>query len=142
MPFQVDRPCGSVRRVTTDLWMLVASVVWTWLLIMAAAGPTFLKNPLWSLGARDGKDPAPEGWAARLRRASANMNENLPLFATLVLVAHVAGEADRLSAIGAQVFFFSRVLHAIIYVAGIPHIRTVIWGVSVLGMGIVGLALL
>jgi uncharacterized MAPEG superfamily protein len=122
--------------------MLVASVVWTWFLIMSAAGPTFFANPMWSLGARDVENEGPPGWAARLRRASENMKENLPLFATLVLVVHVAGEADELSALGTQLFFSARVLHALIYVAGIPHIRTVIWGVSVVGMGLVGLALL
>jgi uncharacterized MAPEG superfamily protein len=122
--------------------MLVASVAWTWLLIMSAAGPTFFANPAWSMGTRDVEDERPRRWAARLKRASENMKENLPLFAALVLVVHVAGRANEVSAVGTELFVAARVLHAPIYVAGIPNIRTVIWGVSVVGMGLVGLALL
>ncbi len=126
--------------MTTDLWMLAASVALTWVLIMAAATPTVLTNPLWAMGNRETPlDPSPV--ASRLARTAENMKENLPLFAALVLVAHVSGEADATSALGAQIFFGARVLHAVIYIAGIPKIRTPVWLVSVIGMGMVGAAL-
>ena len=112
--------------MTTDLWMLVASAVWTWLLIVGAAGPTLLDNVPWALGSRDGKHDLPTGWAARLRRASANMNENLPLFAVLVLVVHVTGKSNTTTALGAQLFVAARVAHGLVYVAGIPYLRTLV----------------
>jgi uncharacterized MAPEG superfamily protein len=128
--------------VTTDLWMLVASVAWTWLLLVGAAAPTLLTVPRWALGTRDQAHEQPGGMAARLRRASANMNENLPLFAALVLVVHVAGKANETSALGAQVFFYARVVHTVIYAFGVPYVRTFVWAVSVVGMGMVAWPLL
>ena len=36
--------------------------------------------------------------------------------------------------LGAQLFFWGRVAHAIVYIAGIPWARTVAWTVSVIGL--------
>ena len=36
--------------------------------------------------------------------------------------------------LGAQLFFWGRVAHAAIYVAGIPWLRTGAWGVSIAGL--------
>ncbi len=85
--------------MTTDLWMLVAAVGLTWAFIMAAATPTVLTNPLWAMGNRE-KPTEVSPLTHRLTRTAENMKENLPLFAALVLVAHVSGEADATSALG------------------------------------------
>jgi uncharacterized MAPEG superfamily protein len=42
---------------------------------------------------------------------------------------------------GAMIFFWARVAYAIIYVAGIPWLRTVAWLVSVVGMIMIALHL-
>jgi len=128
--------------MTTDLGMLVASAVLAWTLLMASATPTLLAHPLWALGARDEPIDPPKRLQARTKRATANLVENLPLFAVLVLVVHAAGKADATSATGAQVFFGARVVHAILYVAGVPFLRTVIWAASIAGLGMVGSVLL
>jgi uncharacterized MAPEG superfamily protein len=127
--------------MTTDLWMLFFSVVLTWLFILGSSTPTLLANLKWALGPRDEVIVPPGGWAARFRRTSANMNENLPIFAALVLLVHVAGKANATSALGAQIFFWARVVHAGFYVAGISYIRTLVWCVSIVGMAMVALAL-
>ncbi len=82
------------------------------------------------------------GWAGRARRAHANMVENLVLFAALVLIAVVAQKTNALTAMGAAVFFWARVAFAVIYIAGIPWLRTAVWAVSVVGMGMIAWALL
>ena len=128
-------------RMTTDLWMLVASVALTWLLIVGTATPSLLGDPKWAAGNRDESRESSQGWQARLRRASANMNENLVLFAALVLVVSVAGKANATSALGAQVFFGARIAHAVIYVAGVPYLRTLAWAVSIAGMFMIASAL-
>ena len=78
--------------------------------------------------------PAFDGWAGRAQRAHRNMLESLTIFATLVLVAHVAGRSDAVTAFGAQLFFFGRLAYAPVYVIGIPWLRTGVWGVSFAGM--------
>ncbi len=121
--------------MTVDLWMLVAAVVLTWVQIMIASTPGAVLFPKWALGNRDSRVDLPS-WAARADRAAQNMKENLPLFA-LVLIAHVSGEANATSALGAQIFVGARIAHAVVYMAGVPGIRTAIWAVSIAGMGLI-----
>ena len=78
--------------------------------------------------------PVMTGWAGRAQRAHRNMLENLVLFAVLVLVANAAGKANATTALGAELFFWSRIAYAAIYLAGIPWARTAAWGVSVAGL--------
>lgn len=128
--------------MTTDLWMLAASVLLTWLLIMADAGPKIVGNGMtWASGNRE-ETPEQKGLPARIGRTSANMQENLPLFGLLVLVVHVSGNADATSALGAQVFFAARVAHAAVYIAGIAYVRTALWAVSIVGMFMIASTLL
>ena len=55
------------------------------------------------------------------------------LFAVLVLAAKAAGE-QRPTLLGAQLFFWGRIAHAIHYSAGIPWARTGAWTVSIIGL--------
>jgi uncharacterized MAPEG superfamily protein len=81
--------------------------------------------------------PPPTGWAGRAQRAHRNMLENLLLFAALVLIAAVAGKANAMTLLGAQLFFWARLAYAVIYVAGIPWLRTGAWFVSVIGLALI-----
>jgi uncharacterized MAPEG superfamily protein len=74
------------------------------------------------------------GIAGRAQRAHRNMLESLPLFIALVLLAQVAGKTNALTLLGAQLFFWGRLAHWLIYVAGIPWLRTLAWAVSVVGL--------
>lgn len=69
-------------------------------------------------------------WVVRANRAHINLVENLPAFAALVLVAHVGGQANGTTAIAAAVFFWARVVHAIVFFAGIPYARTLAFTVG------------
>jgi uncharacterized MAPEG superfamily protein len=82
------------------------------------------------------RDNLPEitGWAGRACRAHRNMLENLPLFIALVLVAKLTNRADAATLLGAQLFFWGRLAYAIVYLAGIPFVRTLTWLVSVVGL--------
>ena len=76
----------------------------------------------------------PEGIAGRATRAHRNMLENLPLFAALVLIVHVAGLSSDASVLGAQIFVIARLAAAIIYIIGIPWLRTAAFLISVVGL--------
>ena len=62
------------------------------------------------------------------------MLENLVLFAILVFAARLANVSNAMTLLGAQLFFFGRVAHAILYIVGIPWLRTAAWLVSVIGL--------
>src|SRR5262249_53797881 len=91
-------------------------------------------------GNRDNMMP-PAGWAGRANRAHRNLLESLVLFAILVLVAQALGKLNAMTALGAQLFFYARVAYALVYIIGIPWLRTLIWGVSVVGLVIIFLQL-
>ena len=78
--------------------------------------------------------PTFEGWAGRAQRAHRNMLDSLVMFAALVLVAQFAGKTNAATAFGAQLFFWSRLAYAPVYVIGIPWLRTALWGVSFAGL--------
>lgn len=78
--------------------------------------------------------PEPPAWARRAQRIHLNFLENLAPFAALVLVAHVAGLANEMTALGAAIFFWARIVHTVCFYAAVPWVRTVAFAVSWLGM--------
>ena len=111
--------------MTTDLVMLTASAVLTWVLVMGKGIAMWMHWPAAVvLGNRDDPPPLP-AWAWRADRAHRNMLENFPHFAALVLIAHAAGAADAATALGATVFFWSRLAHAVLYLSGVWRLRAI-----------------
>jgi uncharacterized MAPEG superfamily protein len=47
--------------------------------------------------------------------------------AALVIAAHLTGKADAVTAFCAASFFWIRLAHAVVYLAAIPYIRTVLF---------------
>jgi uncharacterized MAPEG superfamily protein len=58
-----------------------------------------------------------------------------------VLIAQVAGKTNATTLLGAELFFWGRVAHWLIYLAGIPWLRTLAWVVSIVGMLLIFLQL-
>lgn len=126
--------------MTVDLWMLFWAVILAFaqvvLATVGAAGQVGLPA---LAGNRD--DIAPrDGWVARAERAHRNMLESLPLFAALVLIAHVAKMAGPQTALGAELFLYARLAYAVVYVVGVPWLRTGVWAVSVAGLVLIAAA--
>ena len=117
-----------------DLKMLIAAA----LLALAQTIP-YLGAVVWfgglrvAAGNRHELPPLPK-WAHRSERAQRNMLATFVPFAVLVLVAHQTGLANAETASGAVVFFWARLAYAIIYIAGIPYLRTVAFIVSLGGL--------
>ncbi len=84
----------------------------------------------WGTGNREQPLAGEAAWATRARRAHANTIENLVPFAALVVVAHVAGRTNAMTALGAQLFFWARLAYVGIYIAGLTPWRTVVFGVA------------
>jgi len=127
--------------MSAELSLLVWSVVMMFAQMLVAAAGANLQVGLPALAGNREDLPPFTGWAGRARRAHLNMLENLVLFAVLVLVAHAAGKSNAMTVLGAQLFFWGRLAYALIYVAGIPWLRTGVWAVSVVGMILIALQL-
>lgn len=76
------------------------------------------------------RDPTPRPvplWGKRAERAYLNAIEVFAPFAAVVIIAQLSGKADAMTALWAQCFFWSWLIHALVYWAAIPYIRTIIF---------------
>lgn len=95
-----------------------------------------------SLGNPSPDDPPHSPWAERAILAHRNAVENLPVFAALTLAANAGGVGGGAVATAAMVYFFARIAHYAIYIAGVPVLRTLAFVVSVLAQLVIALAVL
>ena len=124
-----------------ELMLLAWAVVLTLAqMLVAATGSAAQYGVMPLFGNREGLAPL-TGWAGRAYRAHHNMLENLVLFAALVLIAVVSNKTNPTTLLGAQIFLWARVAYALIYLAGIPWLRTLTWLVSVIGLVLIFLQL-
>ena len=72
----------------------------------------------------------------RAQRGLANMLEALPVFLALALMNMILVPGAETALTGAWVFLIARVLHTIIYLAGIPFARTLCWLASLVGLAL------
>jgi uncharacterized MAPEG superfamily protein len=134
---------GRREFMTVELEMLTLSVVLGLVQIVVAAHAASRQYGYrWAASARDAWMPPLAGFAARLERAQRNFMETFPLFAAAVLIAHLAGRHGRMTALGAQLYFWGRVAYAPLYAFGVPLVRSLIWNVATIGIVMVLLALL
>src|SRR5271168_1162418 len=78
-------------------------------------------------------DPTPRplpDWGKRADRVYLNAVETFAPFATLVILIQLTGKANGMTAFWTMSFFWLRVAHAIVFLAGIPYIRTLIFVLS------------
>ena len=95
-------------------------------------GPiAFLKNYTESFPIESPQQPL---WAERAQRAHLNMVETMPAFIAVALGSSYmtsASESNLVSiAFWCAVFFWSRVVHALVYTLGVPFLRTPVYLVS------------
>ena len=75
-------------------------------------------------------DPTPRPlplWGKRADRAYINAVETFAPFAALVIVVHLAGKANAMTAFWAMAFFWLRLVHAVVYLFALPYVRTLIF---------------
>lgn len=129
--------------MTTTIYVRFTVAYWC---VLAAAllplGCAWLaKWPLWGRrrgeGGFDNADPRgwlarQTGWKARANAAQANSFEALPFFIGAVIIAHQLGAPQTRLDILAVLFITLRILYIIMYVAGLPTLRSALWAVALL----------
>ena len=128
--------------MTIELTMLVYSVALLFVLILVQALSGVLAQGLPAMaGSRDNLGP-PGVLQARTKRVVDNHREGLLLFAPLVLAAAATGTSTESTILGAQLFFYSRVVHALLYLTAVPWIRPLAWAAGIVGCILIFLALI
>ena len=111
-------------------------------LITATTLATRDQGLTYNMSARDLPAPSVSPLAARMLRAFGNFKETFVFFAVAVLAVTLLGKSSANSALGAQIYFWARLVYVPVYAAGIPVVRTLIWGASIAGLVMVLLAAL
>ena len=128
--------------MTVELSMLVYSVLLFLVVILMQAGLAISQNGLMvQAGSRDNLQE-PTVLRKRLQRLTGNLQENLVMFAIAILVANAVGVSNDTTVLGASIFFYARVAHAIVYAFGWPMIRSLFYFVSLYGTVIILLEIL
>jgi uncharacterized MAPEG superfamily protein len=65
------------------------------------------------------------------------MLENLLLFTAALVAARLSGAEPARLALGAHIFFWARLAYFPVYLAGVRYLRTAIWAVGVVGIGVI-----
>ncbi len=112
--------------MTTPFWCLVVTAFIPY--ILAAIG---LYYRIRQFGNWDNDNPRAqyarlEGAGWRIWAAQQNAWEALALFAAIVVVAHLAGADAGKSAVAAQIFLVTRLLHPVLYVANQATLRSIV----------------
>ena len=127
--------------MTIELRLLAYTIGFFLLVVLVQAVAGIVHNGLVAMiNSRDSlKEPT--AFQARMKRLTDNYRENLWFFAPLVLIAAIVGVSNEWTVLGARLFFYGRIAHAIWYAFGWPFVRPVFWFAGVVGSVLIFLAL-
>jgi uncharacterized MAPEG superfamily protein len=91
----------------------------------------------WNIGARDEALPEANVMTGRTMRAQANFQETFPIAIVALLGVVLANKTSATTALGGWIWLGARVVYLPLYMAGIRGVRTVVWAVSMVGIGMV-----
>jgi uncharacterized MAPEG superfamily protein len=120
--------------MTTELTLLAWAAALTILQVVTASLGAMTQFPPNTLAGNRETPVDGKGWVGRAQRAHRNMLESMVPFTALVLIANAAAVSNPITVLGAQLFLYARIAFAVIYLAGIPWLRTLIWMVGLAGM--------
>ena len=115
--------------MTTDLKYLIYTAILTaslWIPYIVCQVMT--NGPLQPANYVDPALPRPvPSWGHRAHRVYLNAIEVFAPFAALVVVTHLTGKANAMTAFWSASFFWLRLAHAVVYWAGLPYLRTILF---------------
>jgi len=91
----------------------------------------------WNVSARDETLPPPNEMTGRTMRAQANFQETFPIAIVALLGVVLADRASNLTALGGWIWFGARLIYLPLYAAGVPVVRTIVYTISLVGLGMV-----
>ncbi|MEI9885367.1 MAG: MAPEG family protein [Rhizomicrobium sp.] len=91
----------------------------------------------WGMSVRDEPAPPLGKIGARSERAFRNFIETFVFFLGAVAIASHLGKLGAWTALGAQIYFWSRLAYVPAYLFAIPVLRTALWTASLAGIALV-----
>ena len=91
----------------------------------------------WNVGARDEALAPANEMTGRTARAQANFLETFPIAVVALIGVVVANRTSPTTALGGWIWLGARVVYLPLYMAGIRVVRTIVWAISMVGLGMV-----
>jgi uncharacterized MAPEG superfamily protein len=91
----------------------------------------------WNVGARDEALPPLNPIAGRLARAQANFQETFPIAIIALLGVVIADRTSAWTAVGGWIWLGARTIYLPLYGFGVPVVRTIVFVISLVGLGMV-----
>jgi len=91
----------------------------------------------WNVGARDEALAEPNPMTGRTIRAQANFQETFPIAVVALLGVVIASRTSQWTALGGWIWLGARIVYLPLYTIGVRGYRTVIWAISMVGLGMV-----
>jgi uncharacterized MAPEG superfamily protein len=127
--------------MTIELTYLAYTIALFFVVVLVQASTGIQNNGgLAMANNRDNLKP-PTTMQLRAKRLVDNFRENLWFFAPLVLIANAADISNQWTVLGAQLFFWSRLAHAVWYIAGWPIVRPLLWLAGIVACALIFLSL-
>lgn len=125
----------NYARMTVAYWCVLVAALLPILCTWLAKHQDFRKPR--REGGYDNNEPRAwlarqQGWKARANAAQANSFEALPFFIGAVIIAHQLGAPQTRLDILAVLFITLRLIYIVMYVGGLPTVRSLIWGLALL----------
>ena len=128
--------------LSIELKMLFGAIILGLIqLLLAALFSTAQRGVAWNVSARDEKVPELTDYAGRVDRAFKNFMQTFPFFAALILIVQITTLANSETSLGAQIYLYARIVYVPLYAFGIPYVRSLVWGISLVGIIILVTAL-
>jgi uncharacterized MAPEG superfamily protein len=122
-------------RISFEVWMLAAAIVWGFVQLVAAAQAANMQYGLkWAASPRDVEMPPLNPIPGRINRNFRNYMETFPFFAAAILMALVAGVHSELTYWGSIAYFGGRIGYTVLYISGVPLVRSLFWNIASFGM--------
>jgi len=129
--------------MTRELFWLTLTVILTGLLWLPYVLNRIMVRGVSGAMANPSRTDKPQAeWANRLMFAHDNAVENLIVFAPLVLILNAADVSTPTTVLACAVYFWSRLVHLIVYTAGLPVLRTIAFVVGFAAQAVLAIAIL
>ena len=118
-----------------ELMVLATATLWGFLQLVAAAQAANAQYGLkWAASPRDVEMPPLAPIPGRINRNFRNYMETFPFFAAAVLTVQAAGVHNELTYWGSIAYVGGRIAYTVLYISGIPLIRSLFWNIATFGM--------
>ena len=122
-------------RMSFELMMLAAASLWGFVQLVAAAQAANIQYGLrWAATPRDVEMPPLKPIPGRINRNFRNYMETFPFFVVAVLTVELTGVHDALTHWGTVAYLSGRIVYTLLYISGIPLVRSLFWNIAAFGM--------